>query len=344
MENVIKKYLIVQGYAGLGNRLRTAAAGIEFSISTNRKICINWSDGMFANEGDNAFEKYFEIYNYDYIKVDDIRTESFYPNGFRHDMLKARVSVYFDKCESRKFVIRKIVNIFCHTMKRFNLNNLCFKFAYHFKYFEPKEVGMERMVFGGEIKETEREAMIFVDNVPAYNETILKEHIRLKPDIDNFIERFVVENELNSNSLGIHIRATDKKYKGSLRGFYKQLEKFIKKKGIKKIFLSTDNAYIEEEMRNKITNYNGVELITLPKYLPKNMSCGIHNWASQKDNHEYRDRMYLEAVQDMFILSRTEYMLYQWGSTFSEISKIYHSNKKKCISWRRFQFLGFCFK
>lgn len=55
----MQKRIVIKGFAGLGNRLRTIASGIEYAQKTNRKVIIDWSDGMFAEEGINAFDKYF---------------------------------------------------------------------------------------------------------------------------------------------------------------------------------------------------------------------------------------------------------------------------------------------
>lgn len=183
--------------------------------------------------------------------------------------------------------------------------------------------------------------MIFVDNVPYYQECFLRNHLRLKTEIQKLVDDFVAEHDLGQNSLGIHIRATDKKYIGSLTHLLKKMDEFIEKKNINKVFLCTDNKKIEETMEKHFRE----KLITYPKYLPDSKQEGVHYWAMRQENIQYKDKMAREAVVDMFCLAKTEYMLYQFGSTFSEISKIYHQNgagkRYKCKSWLEFQFFGF---
>lgn len=55
------KIVINKGVAGLGNRLITAAAAIEYAISNNRALLVDWSDGVYSEKGKNIFHQYFSI-------------------------------------------------------------------------------------------------------------------------------------------------------------------------------------------------------------------------------------------------------------------------------------------
>lgn len=57
--NITNKYVVVQRFVGLGNRLRTIAAALEYAERNNRTLCINWSDGMFGPIGKDAYSLYF---------------------------------------------------------------------------------------------------------------------------------------------------------------------------------------------------------------------------------------------------------------------------------------------
>lgn len=56
-----KKYLVLKGCAGLGNRLITLMGAIRYCERTQRILYVDWADGMFDQEGQNAFTQYFEL-------------------------------------------------------------------------------------------------------------------------------------------------------------------------------------------------------------------------------------------------------------------------------------------
>lgn len=82
-----KRYLIVKGICGLGNRLMTLANALEYSKKTGRIISIDWCDGMFASKGVNAFTEYFQITNFAWQEEINTHKEdvaSFYPDVLRN--------------------------------------------------------------------------------------------------------------------------------------------------------------------------------------------------------------------------------------------------------------------
>lgn len=63
---------------------------------------------------------------------------------------------------------------------------------------------------------------------------------------------------------------------------------------------------------------------------------GIHHFALKCGDDVLTARMAEECVIDMFMLSKMEYLFYQRGSTFSEISRLYHVDKNKQWSWTNY--------
>ena len=134
-----EKYVIVEGFAGLGNRFRTIGAAMNYCIKTGRKISIDWCDGMFADKGINAFDHFFEIYDFPYVPISCIHTNSFYPNSFKTGMLNEDIYKYFQKKEAADFFVRKAVNFILVIMGKCKLDNLRFRVANRCKYFEKRE-------------------------------------------------------------------------------------------------------------------------------------------------------------------------------------------------------------
>lgn len=341
-----KKKIVIKGYAGLGNRLRTIAAGIEYAQKTNRDIIIDWSDGMFAQEGVNAFDRYFLIKNCD-IKENILldNETSYYPKSFSTNM-KGEIGKFYTRKEIKNFIFRKIVNLILIILYKFSafefIENRIYYICMKYKYFELKKEYVEKLgyedkfVFGGQLKKgMNEEVVLFVDNVPAYKTKNLLENISLQPDVETDLNTFVEKYNLKTNSIGIHIRATDKHYIGNIKRLIISLRRFMKKKSINKIFLSTDNKKIEEVFIKEF----GSQIIAWPKFIPEQGKQGIHNWAKNNNDEYLKERMTREAILDMFTLAQTEYLLYQFGSTFSEISKVYHKDHSKCLNWLLFEYI-----
>ena len=76
-------------------------------------------------------------------------------------------------------------------------------------------------------------------------------------------------------------------------------------------------------------------LVTQDKYIPE-IRAGetvIHDFAQNSGDEALKERLTLEAVIDMFAMTRTKYLFYQFGSTFSEISKVYQQYDPNAKSW-----------
>jgi hypothetical protein len=54
------EYLLVKGRSGLGNRVLGAASGLLYAQITGRRAVIDWTDGMYADIGINAFPRLFD--------------------------------------------------------------------------------------------------------------------------------------------------------------------------------------------------------------------------------------------------------------------------------------------
>lgn len=187
-----------------------------------------------------------------------------------------------------------------------------------------------RLEFGGNLPSNLNEnVVIYADYVPKFSEELLIKNIHPAQWICEKIESYIKEKGLNRNSVGLHIRATDKKPKRNLLSFYKKMDVFIQRKSIERIYLATDNAEVEKTLKKRY----GDRICVWPKFLPEVFSGGIHHWAKDCGNEALTVRMAEESVIDMFILSRMEYLFYQKGSTFSEISRLYHEDKNKQWNW-----------
>lgn len=334
------KVVIVKGIAGLGNRLRCVAAAMEYAASTGRLIYVDWKDGMFAPEGENAFNRYFEIYNFPYANdFSELSLDTFYPSVYAKLPMDNSIYNYFEKEQIKNRFVRKGMHYMFKILHALPVSNstVCKMSLFYQAFVLKKEYQQkfnekEQFAFGAHLdKGREEDAVIYCDNIPFYKQVTLKRHVRLKPEIQERVDKFVLEQQLDKDTVGVHVRASGKKCYGNIQKFIAKLKTFNTEKGIKRVFLCTDNAEIEELFKKEFPD----SIVTQPKYLPeiKEGETGIHDLARDSKDANLQKRLTDEAVIDMFALSKVTYLFYQFGSTFSEISAVYHKNKDKCQSW-----------
>src|ERR1035437_6950899 len=54
-----RKFLLVKGKAGLGNRVLVLLDSILYAQMTGRELLVDWRDGKYAADGQNAFPLLF---------------------------------------------------------------------------------------------------------------------------------------------------------------------------------------------------------------------------------------------------------------------------------------------
>jgi len=338
------RVVIVKGIAGLGNRLRVVAASIEYAKKTNRKVYIDWKDGMFSKEGTNAFNRFFRIVDYPHLDDStELDVETYYPAIYKKLNMDTSIYYYFEKKQMKNRFVRKGYHyLFKGFHKIGNLSSkidgaVC-RWSQSYQAFVLKKEYREKykingkFAFGAHLSKTiDADAVIYCDNIPFYSAETMRKHIVLQPDIQQKVDRFVAENQLNKDTVGIHIRASGKKCYGDVQKLIIKLKKYIADHHIERVFICTDNGPIEELFRQEFTD----RLVVQKKYIPeiREGETGIHDFAQNSNDEELKLRLTEEAIIDMFALAQTPYLFYQFGSTFSEISRVYHPESEKCRSW-----------
>ncbi len=328
------KKVIVKGIAGLGNRLITLTAAMEYGEKTNRKVYIDWTDGMYGPLGENVFGNYFTVNNDVYLQ--NISKEDIgicYPRCMENYPINFKVGEYFIRINKRKNSFILNVPIIKQVFELVMSTKIQSKISKYISYFKERATidskTSEKIFTGGDLPYNLKEdTVMYVDFEPPFNPKLMRDSIKLNHDIEKQINEFMNKEDLFNSSLGIHIRNTDKRTSADIDKLIKYLPKFCCKHNIKKIFLATDDWKVEE----KFQIHFGEMLVVYPKELPTVSKGGIHHWSTQADNNTKID-MAIQSIMDMFILSKSEYLFIQGGSSFGEISYIFHHNHKKCFEW-----------
>lgn len=338
------RLVIDKGISGLGNRLRCVAAAIEYGKKTKRAVYVDWTDGMFATKGENAFNKYFRIVDYPHItSLDDAECETFYPAVYAQLPKDGDIYDCFERKQIENRYLRKVLHYVFEGLHKVGAKNPAFdakvaKMSHAYQCFllkpeyQEKYGDMGLFTYGSHLNTMiDADAVLYVSNIPFYSPNTMRRYIALQPWVEEMVEKFVKEKHLDEDTVSVHIRASGKKCFGDMQKFVIRLKQFCQEKNIKRIFLCTDNNDAEKLFKSQ---FDGM-LVTQDKYIPeiRTGETGIHDFARDSGDEALKERLTMEAVIDMFAMTRTKYLFYQFGSTFSEISKVYQQNDPKAKSW-----------
>lgn len=315
-----QKYLVVKGCAGLGNRLVTVLAAIQYCIRNNRTLVIDWADGQFEETGVNAFDKCFELVKFsNYTTINAIANWNELTHSselFKTNKYKGVYDLYTEK---QNYSLNRIPQwLLRGAMKKCR------------KRWVPIGGKGRSLFFGSDLPDNlSFDVAYFVDFLPQIPYSPLPDYVNVKPCIFEKIDAFKNTYQLE-NAIGVHVRATDKRPQQQVDVLVAHLHKIANKR---RIFLSTDSTAIEAQFRAVFA-----DVITYSKTKPELSGEGLHQWALYKKEEKMKYVLFEESVMDMFLLSHCCELLYQGNSTFSKISSVYHRYQPKCRDWQKLTF------
>lgn len=153
-------------------------------------------------------------------------------------------------------------------------------------------------------------------------------HISINQDILQNVNKFVLENNIDEKTLGIHIRCTDSSERSEN---ISQSTSLIKAKQNKKIFVCTD----EKEIKNIISEYDNIITYPVKDFVEKfNKNLDWRGSITDSDNRKWNynvsrsETSTIEAFVELLILSKTN---------------IITKNKSTFLSWAtRYKKYNFC--
>lgn len=154
---------------------------------------------------------------------------------------------------------------------------------------------------------------------------------RLKPYLDTLVSNYYKKNIEGKITLGVQIRLTDMKHYHNVS----PLESYINKINqiltevpeIEQIFLATDDGTIIksviDEIKVPVIYHNGM-------FRSDEKNLHIHPYDRFKDSREnHRYKLGVECIQEIFTLSKCDYLLKADVSSVSIIASILSDNIKK---------------
>ncbi len=297
MNNSNRKYILVKGGSGLGNRILAAATAILYGKISNRNVIIDWTEGTYAPHGINAFHCLFDSKNIGNIEDLPI-TNSIYPStwkgklnytfgGIKEELkLKGTEQISFDVS---KIDYQEELIIFC---------------SYSQKIHDM------RLFFTGEYSKFQQ----------LTNSQILKliidDYFSIKLDIKNQFDQFIKENFTNNN-IGVHIRYSDMKI--PVEKIYQKVDQVKQKNPKASIFLATDSQEILREFQQR---YN--QVIITEKWYPSSGGTLHQNW--QECENPLQNG--IEALQDLYLLSQCQHLIFSSQSSFGYMASLFNEKGK----------------
>lgn len=328
-----EKYLVLKGCAGLGNRLMTICNAIEYCKNTNRKLVIDWSDGIFAEKGVNIFPRFFKINNFPGLaSLDEVKNNienlSFYPAVFKRNIESGGYDHFIHAYHPffLKIPDSFLFNERLKMLRGFWLDRSKVLPTSAFDFF--KEVfNLNNLPFGHDLSvERKEDVLVYFDFTPNELRNTFLKHISLQENIEKKVNAYAEDKKLGKNTVGVHVRSTDKQPKKTLDALFEKVKRLNLKD--QQIFLATDSKLVSEHIKKAFSS-----VIEYPKLMPDIKEGGMHLWAKYNDQLEHGERMLEESIMDMWLLSKCEYLLYQGNSTFSQLSMFMHDDRTKAFAW-----------
>ena len=281
----------------MGNRMLCAVTGILYGQLTGRKTIIDWRDESYSNDGSNSFSHFFDmpgVFDETVLPENATIRPKIWTNQL-HRSMSFMITKYHPNKHSSIFIHRK----YSIDVRRLDYIEDVVVFWYYtgrISAFKP-------------FLQNSGNGFADLDNTGIIRKVLLE---KMKPcdEVHQRIEAFKSSLPWPEKVIGLHIRFTD--MKTNLAHYDRALKIFLQREPGAHIFLSTDNRKISEEYYRRYKN-----VFSTPKWFPGGSSTMHQNTACP-------DRVAngMEALTDMYLLAKCNYLIYSGASTFSRIARL----------------------
>lgn len=320
LNNQSNKFIYLKGISGFGNRIRSYLEAVFYCHITGRQLIVDWTDGVYAPKGVNAFDCFFagplvSPTHQPWLAVTDEMTlcPASWKGGlsghwreridfvqWRTDDLKRDNPYSYFNFEPDRFDYTEDVLVWISWTFRWGL------FQNH------------RQIFPDEFKILSRDAI---------KKKLLLDHAHLNQHISKKIDDFASDH-FRQPMIGVHVRYTDNllqkfiaKRNVIIDDYFPVIDKLLKEQPNSKIFLCTDNYAVLEFFKE---NYS--DIVSTNKFYPEDNGA-IHSSKLCQDKVQMGE----EALIDMYLLSRCGHVVHTGTSSFTEIPLLL-LGPEKCFS------------
>jgi len=299
-------YIVVKGVYGLANRIYTILSALMYGKITGRDVVIDWTDGMYAQKGVDAFRKIFD----GLPSIEDnfkLKEAAAHPAIWTKNLDKNFYEMMALLGDRSEFPYQAREKLSVDVTTTGHEERVVVFFDYALRFYLLKE-GISKK--GLELSNSRR-----------CLSALLKEHVILKQDIRREIDEFK-KNHFKGKVIGVHVRHTDnllERFKEfGLATSPRMIEDAVDlvfvshlDEGTPTIFLSTDNEDILEHYKKKYP-----KVISVDKFYPSKKQGPIHSSDECKDKEE----MAKHALMDMYLLGECDHLVYSSRGGFEKMS------------------------
>ena len=288
-----RKFVLVKGMAGLGNRILSAMGGVLYALIRGRTLVIDWTDPLYSSEGENVFHRFFT--SPACSPADEIpQTDSVAPALWRGRLAEnARVIVRENHYDPDQ--VRRELSIDFSRLDYQEEVLVVVQYDARIELFRPHFQGPFQ-----ELAQMRNRAILRM---------LLRDNLILKPEIRERVDDFK-RGRFASPTVGVHVRFSD--YRVRILAIIKHLNALIKRDPGLQIFLATDNIEIKKLFE---TNYPRV--ITTSHWYGR-PGRPIHNSSAQPRRTESA----IEALMDIYLLAECDHIIGDSSSSFADLAML----------------------
>lgn len=292
--------LIVKGSGGggLGDRLWSVLTGILYCQLSGRAIFVDWTDGLLAEQGINAFTELFALAGVEVLPALPEEKVSIHPISWKGRLKRSLHEVYVEDGDppwNRAATIQR----YSFDMLRLHYPEKVLV-MWDFDQLEKLRLYLEPT-----LKSCSHEDLL---------RTIFQIHVIPHPGLAAAARRLVPDGK--GHIVGVHVRATHEsaKQKGfvQLSDYFRIADKLLASGRMECIVLATDNSEVEEKFRRRYKH-----VITSNKWFGQ-PGEPLHLGSSCSD----RLQNTRDALVEMLMLARCDYLITQQNSAFSMMARV----------------------
>lgn len=314
MNTSTEKTILVKGIAGLGNRVLALLSATLYAELTGRKIYVDWSDGVFGPKDSNStgfsnlFPLLFSSPNITPWSNETKFTSITPPLWETHlDLSAANFTKNYGAIPPQKF------NAYKATSAEISNLNYSEDMVVLWSYRErilPMRTGLKKR-YPHLAKMSDYQLL----------KELAQKSLAPSQEVQNNIDAFF-STIPHKDPIGIHVRHTD--IKTPVNKILKKARKTIRKNNSNCIVLCTDNAKIEQQVKN---NFSDCDVYSTTKQFSQSDSP-LH-YDLDCSNRELRA---IEALTDMYILAQCKSLIYCGRSSFGYVASILAENDINVIN------------
>ncbi|WP_425102234.1 hypothetical protein [Tropicibacter sp. S64] len=292
----MQKTLLIKAKGGLGNRMLSAVTGLIFADLTGRVPVIDWRDGNYAPEGENAYPLLFDTpLTAPVARLDD-HAGPIDPPIWQGHLRESPVDL-IDRIDPRLHAGARVYRRFCTDLTRLDApEDLAVFWCYLPKFGRLARHMKADARFAGKSEDS-----LIRDYLSRY----FTPNARVREAVAAYKARF------GRPLIGVHVRYTDRKI--AVEPLEAALDAALKTRPGAQIFLATDNVEIQRRFAARYGNIHFTD-----KYLPED-GARLHLPQAQIEKQREAEN----ALIDILLLSQCDHLVCSRYSTFAETAILY---------------------